>query len=124
MIPLRAENPRRTFPAITILLIGLNFAAFAYQLSLPSRTEAAMVTTYGVVPARAERLVKNPQRYAEAALLPLFTSMFLHGGWLHILGNMLFLWVFGGSVEDRLGHGAYLAFYLFCGVASGMTHVL
>ena len=124
MIPLRVESPRRTFPSATLLLIALNVGMFGYQISLPPKAAEAMVTTYGLVPSRTERMVKAPRGHIEADVLPLVTSMFLHGGLLHLLGNMLFLWVFGASVEGRLGHAGYLAFYLFCGLASGVVHIL
>jgi membrane associated rhomboid family serine protease len=124
MIPLRAETPRHSFAFVTVLLIALNAGVFFYELSLPAKAQNALISNLGVVPARAERILKNPDRYARPAIATLFTSMFLHGGWLHLLGNMLFLWVFGGSVEGRLGHGAYFVFYLFCGLAAGATHIL
>lgn len=124
MIPLRAENPRRSFAAINVLLILINVVVFLYQVSLPPRAAEALVLRFGVVPARAERMLARPAERAPAAFTSLFTSMFLHGGWLHLLGNMLFLWVFGGSVEDRLGHARYLLFYLLCGLGAGITHVV
>jgi membrane associated rhomboid family serine protease len=124
MIPLRAETPRTSFAVVTILLIALNVGVFFYQISLRPKAQQTLISSLGVVPARTGRMIENPARYAPAAIVPLFTSMFLHGGWLHLLGNMLFLWVFGGSVEGRLGHGAYLIFYLFCGLAAGVTHIV
>lgn len=78
----------------------------------------------GVVPARAERMLAYPVGHVGTTLAPLVTSMFLHGGWLHLLGNMLFLWVFGRNVEDRLGHLLYFVFYMVCGVAAGLTHII
>jgi len=123
MIPLKAENPRRSIAVINMLLIAVNIVVFLYQISLPQRAQASLVANFGVVPAKAELALKNPPRYGEAAVVPLLTSMFLHGGWLHILGNMLFLWVFGGSVEDRFGHAGYLIFYFFSGLAAGLTHI-
>jgi membrane associated rhomboid family serine protease len=124
MIPLKSEELRRSVQLGTILLIVLNFFAFFFQLSLPPKAENALVATFGVAPVRAERMLAHPVRRVGPTLVPLVTSMFLHGGWLHILGNMLFLWVFGGNVEDRLGHSRYLAFYFMCGVGSAVTHIL
>jgi membrane associated rhomboid family serine protease len=127
MIPLRAENPRRTFALVNVLLILVNIAVFAYQVSLPPRAADRLVLEMGVVPARTEHFLSSPSigiAGAEAAFVPLLTSMFLHGGLLHILGNMLFLWVFGASVEDHLGHIPYLLFYLICGLGAGVTHII
>src|SRR5580698_5796717 len=124
MIPLRAETPRRSFATVTILLIALNVGVFAYQLSLGPKAQESLISSLGVVPARTEGMLRDPARYGAPAVVTLFTSVFLHGGWLHLLGNMLFLWVFGGSVEGRLGHRAYLVFYLFCGMAAGVTHIV
>ena len=136
MIPLRAENPRRTFAAVNLLLIALNVAVFIYQVTLPRRAAERLVENFGVVPARASQLIgpAQPARRERAAtpsysgVLPLisslFTSMFLHGGLLHILGNMLFLWVFGASVEDHMGHFPYLMCYLICGLGAGIAHIL
>jgi membrane associated rhomboid family serine protease len=124
MIPLRAENPRHSFAFVNTLLIVANIAVFIYQLSLPPRAGVALVNAFGVVPARAEGMLAHPGRNIEITALSLVTSMFLHGGILHILGNMLFLWVFGGSVEDRLGHAFYFFFYMICGIGAGITHIV
>jgi rhomboid family protein len=123
MIPLRAEILRRSAALVTTLLILINTVVFIYQFSLPSRAGNALVASLGLVPLHAQQLLLRPGGNLAGALLPLFTSMFLHGGVLHLLGNMLFLWVFGGGVEDRLGHLRYLLFYLVCGVGAGMVHI-
>src|SRR5437762_298747 len=112
MIPIRADNPRRSWAVANGLLILLNIIVFAYQFSLPERASLALVTNFGVVPARAEHILTRPGAGVPLAAASLITSMFLHGGILHLLGNMLFLWVFGSGVEDRLGHLPYLLFYL------------
>jgi len=128
MIPLRAENPRRSPALITVLLIVLNVIIFVYQFSLPAGRDESLVEAFGVVPARAAVLVQpgsiSTFSNVELTFLPLLTSMFLHGGWLHLLGNMLFLWVFGGSVEDRMGHSLYLVFYLISGIGAGVIHTI
>jgi membrane associated rhomboid family serine protease len=143
MIPLRAENPRRTFAVVNILLIAANIVLFLYQVSLPQNAADKLVLNFGVVPARAEQVLtparpatrvagrsprSAPVSRSASALVPLvislFTSMFLHGGVLHLLGNMLFLWVFGASVEDHFGHLHYLMFYFICGLGAGLTHIL
>jgi membrane associated rhomboid family serine protease len=124
MIPLRSETPRRSFPIVNVLLILANIAVFVYQLGLPPRAGNQLVQEFGLVPARVEMALAHPGAALGPALIPLVTSMFLHGGFLHILGNMLFLWVFGGNVEDNLGHGRYLGFYFICGIGSGLAQVV
>jgi rhomboid family protein len=111
MIPLRDVIPSRTTPYITIGIIVLNGLAFLFEFSLPERTLMPFLMLYGVVPA----LFRWPT---------VLTSMFLHGGWLHFLGNMLYLWIFGDNVEDRLGHVRFLTFYLLCGTVAATAQVL
>jgi membrane associated rhomboid family serine protease len=122
-IPLKDLNPRRTLPIVNTLLIVANVLVFFYELTLPPRAEAALATTFGTVPARFPSFLVGHTSF-EAAFLPLLTSMFLHSGWLHIAGNMLFLWVFGDNVEDFFGHLQYLFFYIVCGLGAGLLHVL
>jgi len=110
MIPLRDSQPSYSTPFVTAGLIGANVLVFFYQLTLDPYTLNHLVAAYGVVPARLE-------------LSTLVTSMFLHGGWLHLIGNMWFLWVFGDNVEDILGPAKFLFFYLACGVAAALVHV-
>ena len=124
MIPLKDLNPRRSFPYVTLLLIAVNVAVFAHQLTLSPVAGETFVKTYGLVPAKVE-LALGGHRYSFVqAFLPFFTCMFLHGGFLHIIGNMWFLWIFGDNVEDQLGPVAYLLFYLVCGIGSGLTQVV
>jgi rhomboid family protein len=124
MIPLRDMTPRRSVPVVTVLLIAVNVIVFLYQVSLPPDQAEAFVRIYGLVPARIQ-LALAGQHYSLAdVLIPLFTCMFLHGGWLHIIGNMWFLWIFGGNVEDRLGSLGYLVFYLVCGISSGLIQTI
>jgi membrane associated rhomboid family serine protease len=111
MIPLRDVIPSRTFPALVIAIIVLNAFAFLFEQTLSDRELALFVRVYGVVPA-------------SFTWSSVFTSMFLHGGWMHILGNMLFLWIFGDNVEDRLGHGRFVVFYLLCGMVAALAHVM
>ena len=124
MIPLRSETPRRTIAWVNMLLIAANVLVFVYQLSLPPRGGDFLVQQFGLVPLRAEQALAHPGPQLGPAIVPLVTSMFLHGGFLHILGNMLFLWVFGGNVEDRLGHLRYLGFYFICGIGSALAQVV
>jgi membrane associated rhomboid family serine protease len=125
LIPLKSDNPLATFPFINVLLIIVNVLVFLYELSLSPRAGNRLIFEFGLIPARFGVLI-DPTRHAHAtlgaAVIPVLTSMFLHAGWMHLLGNMLFLWVFGGSVEDRMGHFAYFVFYLVCGLGAGAVH--
>jgi len=107
MIPLRDVIPSRTTPFVTIILIAANVLVFLFELSLGDGVEP-FIRVWGLVPA-------------DFSVVTLFTSMFLHGGILHVAGNMLYLWIFGDNVEDRLGHGRFLAFYLACGLAAAIA---
>ena len=121
MIPLKNLNPRTTVPVITFVLIGANILVFLYQLSLSPHAAERFIMTYGVVPRNLQLAFGTGNISLSDALLPFFTSMFLHGGWLHIIGNMWFLWIFGPDVEEQLGHVWYLGFYLLCGIGSGIA---
>ncbi len=110
MIPLRDTQPSFSPPVVTIALIVVNVVIFLFQASLDRYSLNHFIYTYGVVP---DRLVPST----------LVTSMFLHGGWLHLIGNMWFLWIYGDNVEDVLGHGKYFLFYLLTGVAAALVHV-
>ncbi|HKO04666.1 MAG TPA: rhomboid family intramembrane serine protease [Candidatus Acidoferrales bacterium] len=124
MIPLKDNTPRSSTPVVTVALIIANTLAFLYELTLPERLEQAFFMSYAMVPTRFTHLLAAHHVAVEAAFLPFLTSMFLHGGWLHLIGNMWFLWVFGDNVEDRLGHFSYLIFYLVCGFGAGLAHVV
>lgn len=121
MIPLKNMMARRSVPLMTILIIVANVLVFIHQVTISNAANEAFIRTFGVVPLRMQ-LALTAHRYSLAeAFIPLFTCMFLHGGFLHILGNMWFLWIFGGAVEDRLGAFPYLLFYLVCGIGSGIA---
>ena len=122
MIPLKDDTPRYSFPFMTLLLIVANFLVFFYQISLGPRMDQRLVFQYGMVPARLEAAINRPSAPLGPAVEPFFTSMFLHAGWLHIIGNMWFLWIFGDNVEDAFGHFGYLVFYLSCGIFAGVAH--
>lgn len=113
MIPLHDDNPTRRLPWLTFLLIAANAAAFAYEATLSAPALTALITDRGFVPAR---FFANPLDPAQ--LVTVITATFLHGGWLHLLGNMLYLWIFGNNIEDRLGALRFAAFYLVCGAAA------
>lgn len=123
MIPLKDTTPRNSFPFITVLLIIVNFVVFFHQISLPPHAADAFIRLYGLVPSRIQLALAGRHFTLAQAFVPLLTCMFLHGGWLHIIGNMWFLWIFGGNVEDRMGSAAYLAFYMICGIGSGISQV-
>lgn len=122
MIPIKDANPSRTTPYINILLIVINFGLFFYEISLGRVELARFIYTYGLVPERFFHLSQQGSPLL-ARYFPFFTSIFLHGGWLHILGNMLFLWIFGDNVEDRMGHFKYFIFYILCGLGAGFVHL-
>jgi membrane associated rhomboid family serine protease len=124
MIPLKDMTPRRSFPLMTLLLIAANAAVFIHQISLPPRAADAFIMTYALVPSKISMALAGRHYTLVQALVPLFTCMFLHGGWLHIIGNMWFLWIFGANVEDRLSALPFLLFYLVCGIGSGITQAL
>jgi rhomboid family protein len=113
VIPLRDTIPSRRFPFVNVALIGLNCVCFLFEVSLGDDL-TSFIQLFGLVPARFHVL-------SAAGVIPLFSSMFLHSGWLHLLGNMLFLYIFGDNVEDRLGHARYLFFYLLSGAAAGLA---
>ena len=124
MIPLRVDILRTRAAICTVFLIALNVLAFFYELSLSPKAGQALVYTFGLVPSHEQFLFAKHGVGIAQMLAPMVTSMFLHGGWMHLLGNMLFLWVFGGSVEDVLGHFQYLTFYFICGIGSALAHIV
>ncbi|MDQ3912752.1 MAG: rhomboid family intramembrane serine protease [Actinomycetota bacterium] len=122
MIPLKDNVPHRRLPWVNYALILLNFLVFYHELTLPLEAFERFIDTYAFVPARLWMEVSGVQAVRGInPLLTIFTSTFLHAGWLHILGNMLFLWIFGDNVEDALGHLAYLLSYLAFGGVAGLT---
>ena len=123
MIPIKDLNPTRGFPIINYALIAINVVVFLYEVTLPHHAYNAFLAANATIPANFPVFLAGHMGF-KMAFDPLFTSMFLHGGWMHLLGNMLFLYVFGDNVEDYFGHIGYLLFYLFCGVTSSMVHVL
>ena len=125
MIPIRDENPLQGTPYVTLGIIALNVAIYLYQLVLPAQREMIFVYQYAVVPALLTGSVPVPELLAWLPQpLTLVTSIFLHGGFFHLAGNMLYLWIFGNNIEDRLGPARFVAFYLLGGVLASMAHVL
>ncbi len=124
MIPLRDDQPRFSTPFVTYFLIGLNLLIFLFEATLSPRSLQALLIQMGLVPARVTALLTGARYWNPVAVgLTVFTSMFLHASWLHVIGNMWFLWIFGDNVEDYLGHFKYLVFYLLSGVAAAMAQV-
>jgi membrane associated rhomboid family serine protease len=125
MIPIRDENPTHAAPVVTIALIGVNLLVFIWQLALPPGSAEAAVYSLGLIPAVLFGSAELPAeiRTVPTLMTPL-TSMFLHGGFLHLAGNMLYLWVFGDNIEDRMGRGRFLLFYVLCGIAAALAQAL
>src|SRR3954465_8121927 len=111
MLPLRDVIPSRTTPYVTVTIIILNALAWFYEVSMPREQLSVFLQLFGVVPAA----------FSAPTLL---TSMFLHGSWSHVIGNMWYLWIFGDNVEDRLGHGRFVVFYLLCGIAAAFGQIV
>jgi len=117
VIPLRDENPSGSVPAVTLGLIALNCAVFVIEIMMGSQLRDFMMQ-WGLVPLRITMAINTGEPPLLAALTTVITSMFLHGGWMHLIGNMWYLWIFGDNIEDRLGHVRYLVFYLLGGVTA------
>ncbi|HEX9115928.1 MAG TPA: rhomboid family intramembrane serine protease [Anaerolineae bacterium] len=123
MIPIRDRIPTRHFPGVTILLIVINVIVFGYEMLLSAAGGDPLLNrfiyTYGLVPARVATQGLTP-----AVLWTFISSMFLHGGWLHIIGNMLYLWIFGNNIEDVMGHFWFVGFYLICGLVANVAQLI
>lgn len=142
MFPLYDDNPTEIFPLVTLLLMGLCVGAWVYVQGAGLSPDALMtsVCTFGAIPAEISGAVgrlgpleparvqsgggQGPCALGGLTWAPLFTSMFLHGGWIHLIGNLWFLWIFGNNVEDSMGHGRFLLFYLLTGLVAGISHVV
>lgn len=120
MFPIQSVVPTRYPPLVNWGLIAANTIVFLHEAGLGDYELNRFLARYGLIPAR---LTGNPDVTIQDAL-PLFTNMFLHGGWLHLIFNMWTLWLFGAAIEDRLGHARYLMFYLACGLIASTTHLL
>jgi membrane associated rhomboid family serine protease len=128
MIPLSDDAPRFSTPFVTYFIIALNTLIFVFELSVGAQGQRALnslIYHFGVVPVHFERaLVGGSAPSLVGLFLPILTAMFLHGSWLHVIGNMWFLWIFGDNIEDYLGHFTYLLFYLVSGFAAAVAHIL
>jgi membrane associated rhomboid family serine protease len=124
MLPIRDDQPRYSTPWVNSFLIGLNVLIFLGEATLDRRSLDLLIRQFGVVPSHLTAFLSGSPRYPlPAVVLPFFTSMFLHGSWMHVIGNMWFLYIFGDNVEDYLGHFKYLTFYLLTGLIAMATQV-
>lgn len=134
MIPIRDDAPRFTTPYVTYIVLALNVLAFIYELTFPGPERNALMFQFGFLPVKISALLSGASQISiqgvlfpvntESAIVPIFTSMFMHASWLHLLFNMWALWVFGDNIEDYLGHFWYLIFYLAAGIAAAALHTL
>ena len=126
MIPLKDDNPTQTFPLVTVVIIIMNILVYVYQLTLSTEGLETFLFRYGAIPGRLLHPFfqesSSPQTVPFG--LTIFSSMFLHGGLIHLLGNMLYLWIFGDNVEDYLGHIKFIFFYLIAGFFAAFIHTL
>lgn len=126
MIPLHDDNPTEITPFVTIAFIIACALVFFYQASLPNDQGEAFVFHYGAIPAVVfgQPAAIPPEAAGLPAFVSLLTSMFLHGGWMHLIGNMLYLWIFGNNIEDAMGHVKFVIFYITCGVLAALSHAI
>ena len=124
MIPIRDNIRTRTFPIITISLVLVNTAVFVYAAFMPAAAEKALVIKYGLVPGEFMLSAHQHPELLPYNVLTIFTSMFLHGGFFHLGGNMLYLWIFGNNIEDSTGHVRFILFYGLSGVAAALLQIL
>lgn len=129
MIPIKDDIPSKSYPIVNTTLIVLNVTAFFFELLLGDQLEF-FIHQFGVIPFKyfySEAITIDGsvvQFSMSERIIPLFTSMFLHGGWMHLIGNMLYLFIFGDNVEDRMGHFRYIVFYILCGLAGSFAHII
>ncbi|HTC47262.1 MAG TPA: rhomboid family intramembrane serine protease [Candidatus Aquilonibacter sp.] len=124
MLPIKDDQPRYSTPFVTWFLIVFNLLIFFFEATLDPRSLNLLIHQFGVVPYHTAALLAGSHRYTlPVVVLPYFTSMFLHGSWMHVIGNMWFLYIFGDNVEDYLGHFKYLVFYLLTGLIAMSTQV-
>ncbi len=121
MVPLKDENPISTTPVVVFVLLALNILIFLYEMSLSEEALQQFFNVWAIVPAELTGELTGRATTVDPEWLTLFTSQFLHGGFLHLGGNMLYLWVFGNNIEDQLGHVKFLIFYLACGALAGLS---
>lgn len=123
MIPLRDSTRSRSFPYVTVILIAVNLYIYFVQFTSTQQGLEELIFNYALIPDRFTQLLQN-YNLIGVLHLPLITSFFLHGSWFHVIFNMLYLWIFGDNIEDRLGHIRFLLFYLLAGIAGNLGHIL
>ena len=124
MIPLKDDNPKSTFPFVTIFIITANILVYIYQLTLGTKTGESFILSAGAIPYEITHFVDTAPVDLIRPPLTLFSAMFIHGGLLHVAGNMLYLWIFGDNIEDRLGHVRFAVFYVLTGLIASIAHVI
>ncbi|MEW5801844.1 MAG: rhomboid family intramembrane serine protease [bacterium] len=124
MIPLKDDVPSTSFPAVTVAVIGLNCLVFISQMLFGAEGGRRIVSTFGIIPYELSHFTDLPPYTPIPLPFTLITSMFLHGGLAHLVGNMLYLWIFGDNVEDSMGHVRFAVFYLLCGLAAAFTQII
>ena len=122
MIPIKDENPKKNVPFINFIFIIANIVVYIYQPASEQMIRS-FYNTYGLIPNNFMQALQGDWQQSLSILQPLFTSLFVHGGFMHLAGNMLFLWVFGDNIEYAVGHINYIFFYIFCGIAATLTQV-
>lgn len=124
MIPLHDDNPTHLFPFFTIIFIAICVLVFLFEMGMPAEARQAFVYAFAAIPAVVTQQVSLPPELGVIpAELTVISSMFMHGGFMHLAGNMLYLWIFGNNVEDAMGHMRFIIFYLLCGVIATLAHV-
>jgi membrane associated rhomboid family serine protease len=123
MIPLKDDNPTKIVPIVTLLLIAANVALFLWEILLPSGAREEMILRMAVIPSEITGLDPGEPGRVLHGGITLFTAMFLHGGILHLAGNMIYLWIFGNNIEDSMGHARFLLFYVLCGLAASFVQI-
>ena len=124
MIPLKDDNPTHSTPIITYFIIGICIVVFLLELSSPNYKSGAIFYSWGVIPASLIHNLQLPDEvYRVPPIITLFTSMFMHGGFMHLIGNMLYMWIFADNIEDGLGKTKFIIFYLLSGIAAALTQV-
>ena len=124
MIPLRDDVPTRTFPIVTVILIAVNVAIYLYQIFLSEPMHTAMVYKWAYIPVEYTSRTQVVPDLAVPYGVTVITSMFLHGGFMHVAGNMLYLWIFGNNIEDYLGKVKFIIFYVISGLAAVVTYTI
>lgn len=124
MIPIKDDNPTETTPYVTVAIIAVNIIVFIYQLTLGPRSNQMLVFKMGIIPYEFTHTVDIPPYSSHPLIFNLIAAMFMHGGFFHLLGNMLYLWIFGNNVEDSMGHLRFIIFYLLTGILASTTHII